>query len=178
LSGLGDFVKSFLTILVLFALYCLGADRLASAQGANEPLPCDYKKVGLDASKFYIYLTKDTPYTRWPVWPGKDKLSPGKKSHGAYVTTYVNPAAVRSIESRAGMAFGSIIVAEEFDSDKRNTGLAVMIKIKGYNPSAGDWHWFRYASDGSVLAAGRVESCMICHRAQNGNDYLMTAPVR
>jgi hypothetical protein len=114
----------------------------------------------------------------WAVWPGKGKLSPGKAPHGAYVTTYANPAARRSIETKEGMAVGSLIVTENFDADKKPAGLLVMLKIKGYNPQAGDWHWFHYDSRGTVIAAGRLETCVNCHRAEKDNDFLMTSPVR
>ena len=175
---LGDFVKSFLIILVLISIYFPGTCRLATARDEGEPLPCDYKKMGLDAAKFYIYLTQDTPYQSWAAWPETRKLSTGKAPHGAYVTTYVNPAARRSIETKEGMAFGSLIVTENFDADKKPTGLMVMLKIKGYNPRAGDWHWFHYDSRGTVIAAGRLETCVNCHRAGKDNDFLMTSPVR
>jgi hypothetical protein len=171
-------MKKMPSIIISFTIFLLTMGPASSARGETEPLPCDYTKAGLDASKFYIYLTKDTPYTRWLVWPGKDKLAPGKDSHGAYATTYVNPVAGRSIEGRAGMAFGSVIVLEEYDSAGRNIGLAVMIKIKGYNPVAGDWHWFHFAADGSTRAAGRVDACIRCHSEKKGNDYIMTTTVR
>jgi hypothetical protein len=171
-------MKIGLSIIISFMIFLLTMSPASSARGETEPLPCDYKKSGLDSSKFYLYLTKDTPYTRWIVLPGNDKIAPGKESHGASATIYVNPVASRSIEGRAGMAFGSVIVLEEYDSAGRNIGLAVMIKIKGYNPVAGDWHWFHFAADGSTRAAGRVDACILCHSENKGNDYIMTTTVR
>jgi hypothetical protein len=67
---------------------------------------------------------------------------------------------------------------ENYTADKRLVELSVMFRIKGYNPGAGDWHWFQYAPDGKVLAAGRVETCIRCHEAKKVNDYIMTAPVK
>jgi hypothetical protein len=173
LPGQGDFVKKFLAIFVLIAVYFFGAGSLAPAQDESEPLPCDYKKTGLDASKFYLYLTQDTPYQLWPAWPGKTRLAPGTEPHGAFITTYVNPAALQAIVSRSGMAFGSLLVTENYNSDKKLTGLMVMLKIKGYNPQGGDWYWFHYDARGSVLAEGRLESCIKCHRTKNESDYVV-----
>jgi len=151
---------------------------ITHAQDMTDAPGCDVKKAGLDATKFFIYFTQDTPYTSWQLWPGKEKFTPGKDPHGAFVTAYVNPVAYRSITGKAGMAFGSLIVVENYDSDKKLANLTVMIKIKGYNPQAGDWHWFKYASDGKALAAGRVDVCINCHGAKKDNEYIMTSPVK
>jgi hypothetical protein len=171
-------VKSPFAVSVLLALSILGTGHPAPAQDKGEPLPCDYKQVGLDAAKFYIYLTQDTPYRSWSLWPGREKLSQGKAPHGRYVTTYVNPAALRSIESGAGMAFGSLIVTENYDDDKKLAGLMVKLKIKGYNPAEGDWYWFQYDRQGTAVAEGRVDGCINCHRARRGNENRMTAPAK
>ncbi len=72
------------------------------------------------------------------------------------------------------MAFGSLIVVENHDADKKLTDLTVMLKIKGYNPQAGDWHWFQYDPRGKVLAEGRVDICIDCHRSKSNNDFVMT----
>ena len=170
-------MKSLFIFSVLITLSILGAGPPAPAQDKGEPLPCDFKQVGLDAAKFYIYLTQDTPYRSWSLWPGKGKLSPGKAPHGVFMTTYVNPAARRSIESGEGMAFGSLIVTENYDSDKKLIGLMTRLKIKGYDPP-GDWYWFQYDQRGTAIVAGRVDSCRSCHRSQTGNDNLMNAPVK
>lgn len=178
MPGVGDSVKIVFTHIVFFMVFFLSASFVAVAQNEIEPLPCNVKQVGIDAAKFYIYLTQDTPYTSWVFWSGKNKLSPGKEPHGTFLTTYVNPAAHRSITGKERMAYGSLIVMENYDTEKKLTGLTVMLKIKGYNPQAGDWYWFHYDQKGTVLATGRVASCIDCHRSQSGNDYLMTAPVK
>ena len=49
-----------------------------------------------------------------------------------------------------------------------------MYKIKGYNPSAGDWFWAKYNPDGTVAAQGRVKACIDCHSAKKDNDYIFT----
>lgn len=164
-------MKSLFINIALIAFYFLGAGHLVQAQNANEPLPCDYKKIGLDAAKFYVYLTQDTPYQTWSIRPGKTKLTPGKEPHGEFVTTYVNPAALESIVSRSGMAYGSLVVTENYTAGKKMTGLMVMLRIKGFDPQAGDWYWFHYDPQGAVLAEGRVGNCIKCHRTINKNDY-------
>ena len=155
-----------------------GVSIFAFADDEAATSPCDYKTYGLDAEKFFRYLTQDTPYTSWQLWPGKEKLYRGKEPHGALLTTYVNPVAYGSLTQRDGMAFGSLIVVENYSPDKKLTDLTVRIKIKGYNPRAGDWHWFHYAPDGKVIAAGRVDRCIDCHGKMKEDDYIMTAPLK
>ncbi len=77
-----------------------------------------------------------------------------------------------------GLDFGSLFVLENYDRDKKLSSLAVIIKIKGYNPGKGDWHWFHYAPDGKVLATGRVDTRIQCHEAMKDNDFIMTAPIK
>lgn len=171
-------MKRYLPAVFFFLFSLIGASLIAAAQEEGEPLPCDVKRVGLDAAKFYIYITQDTPYTSWALWPGKDKHSPGREPHGAFLKTYVNPVAHHSIINREGMAYGSLMVTENYDTDKKLTGLMVMLKIKDFNPQAGNWYWFHYDPQGTVVAAGRVETCINCHRSKNDNDFVMTALVR
>lgn len=170
-------MKKLFSIIVSIAMVLFGTALVSPAQDDVGPAPCDFKQIGLDASKFYLYLTKDTPYTRWPVRPGKDKLTPGKKPHGQLLTTYTNPAAHEAIINREAMPYGSILVTENYDADKKPLGLMIMLKIKGYNPPAGDWYWFHYDAGGAVLSSGRVPQCITCHRERKDNDFIMTGPV-
>jgi hypothetical protein len=128
---------------------------------------CDVKKAGLNAAKFFIYFTQDTPYTSWELWPGMGRLRRGKEPHGAFLTTYVNPVAHRSITGKGGMAFGSLIVVENHGADKKPADLTVLIKIKGYNPDAGDIFSKFKAGDGGLteisikLSGGAIEETEI-----------------
>jgi hypothetical protein len=145
------------------------------AGGAGGPSSCDYRHFGLDGSKFFLYMTKDTPYTKWSPWPGRSKTSSARtpSPHGPLVTTYVNPAAQGSLARKEGLAFGSLIVMENRSDDGKLTSLDARIKIKGYNPARGDWYWFRFAPDGTISAEGKAASCLACHEQRRGNDYVM-----
>ncbi len=43
-----------------------------------------------EAKALWSYITKDSPYTEWRMWPGKNALYNGTVPHGALLTTYVN----------------------------------------------------------------------------------------
>lgn len=148
------------------------------ADGWGESSLCDYKQYGLDGDKFFLYFTKDTPYPSWQLWPDKGKLRAAEEPHGAFLTTYVNPAAYRSITRKEGMAYGSLVVTENRDADMRLLNLTAKIKIKGYNPPGGDWYWFQYTPEGKIMAEGKAGACIACHGKRETNDFVMTAPVR
>jgi hypothetical protein len=134
---------------------------------------------GSKAEDFIEYITVADPYTKWQTWPGGGKLNSGKAphGHGAFVTAYVNRAALASIEEKKGMARDSIIVVENYDSGKNLTGLTTMYKVDGYNPKAGDWYWLEATPGGRVVRFGKVQACIDCHRAQAKNDFIWTGEV-
>jgi hypothetical protein len=128
-----------------------------------------------DASKLYDYIVRYNPYVKWRLWPGKDRLYKGVQPHGAFLTTYVNDDAYFSIkDKKGGMAAESIIVKENYTSEKKLAAITVIYKIQGYNPSAGDWFWAKYDPSGKILASGKVESCIKCHGTHEKNDFIMT----
>jgi hypothetical protein len=164
---------------VLAALAVLSSAAGLPAQ-EDPSTSCDVKKAGLDPAKFHLYLTKDTPYTSWPLLPGTERMTPppSPSPHGEYRTTYVNPAALRSLQEGRGMDFGSLVVLESYDAGRKPIGLSVKLKIKGYHPEAGDWHWFQYDANGKVLSCGRTAVCIGCHSTRRENDFIMTGPVK
>jgi len=134
---------------------------------------------GLKAEEFIEYVTVAEPYTKWQVWPDRGGLHKGRAphGHGVLVTTYVNPAAFRSIGEEKGMAEGSIIVVENYDSGRNLAGLTAMYKVGGYNADGGDWYWVEAKPGGEVVRFGKVQPCIDCHRAQAKNDYIWTGAV-
>jgi mono/diheme cytochrome c family protein len=140
-------------------------------------LPPPATTVGADAAKLYDFITKQSPYTSWQLWPGTTKFYTGRAPHGALLTTYVNDIAASSVQSQNGMANGSIIIKENYMSDKTLAALTVMYKITGYNPAAGDWFWADYTPAGAVQASGKVDMCIGCHGLVKDNELLFTANV-
>ncbi|MEW6584146.1 MAG: cytochrome P460 family protein [Nitrospirota bacterium] len=133
---------------------------------------------GPDADRLREYIAVTDPYRRWKAWPGKEKLYKGTEPHGALLKTFVNDEAYWAVKDKKKMADGSIIVKENYTSDKRFVGLTVMYKVKGYNPDAGDWFWARYKPTGEVEVSGKVGACIDCHGKKKDNDYIMTETVR
>jgi hypothetical protein len=133
--------------------------------------------VGADAAKLYTFITMAKPnYSHWNSLPGTQDLSPAKAPHGAFSLTYANKIALDSRQDEKGLAEGSIIVMENYNSDKKLEGCTVMYKIKDYNPEAGDWFWVKYsAPNGYVVESGKLESCISCHSDRKSSDFLFSA---
>lgn len=112
-------------------------------------------------------------YKNWSLWPGKDKFFKGESPHGALLTVYVDSLVYNVLNSGAQkMPARSIIVKENYDSNKTLKTHTVMYKVPGYSPEHQDWFWGWYSPDGKVLAAGRVKACYQCHDVAKQYDDL------
>ena len=163
-------------ILWLIEVLCLAVAVcvMGSMAGASEPTLCDYRAYGIDAGKFFVYLTRDTPYTLWNRWPETGPSRTAVSPHGPLQAIYVNAAAYAALSKKEKMAFGSLIVMENRGRDGKVDNLAVRIKLKGYYPEEGDWYWFSFRSDGTAAEEGRVASCIGCHGKMRDNDHLLS----
>ncbi len=132
-----------------------------------------------DGKTIYNYITQTEPYKNWELWPGKGEFYKGLRPHGAYLTTYVSKGALKTIEKKRGsFPNGSIIVKENYTSEKKLDSVTVMYRVKGYNPDAGDWFWAKYAPDGNIQAEGKVKGCINCHSLKKTNDWVYTGPIK
>ena len=130
-----------------------------------------------EAKTFWTYIDQVNPYTEWNYFPGYEGMYPGKSPHGAYLKLYANEAAYRAAKNGEKMPDGAILVKENYAKDKETlAAITPMYKVKGYNPTAGNWFWAKYGPDGKAAVSGKVDSCIKCHNAAKGNDYLFTKP--
>lgn len=128
-----------------------------------------------EAASVWSYVESHDYRENWSYWPGKSELYQGQEPHGALLTTYVNDLAKDALTDRADkMPRGAVIVKENYGPDKQLGAITVMYKAEqGYNPEHNDWFWMKRLPDGTVEAAGRVDSCQACHGSSQ-RDYLMT----
>lgn len=152
------------------------------------------------AKKFWDYLLSNN-YKHWSPAAGKstDHFSiPGSAEgaqgpHGAMVKSYVN----RTAASKPGsLPVGSVLILENYRTDKSLESISVMYRTPGFNPSGNDWYWVNYNADGSITSeetgnlatigpkgirqasaaaplpkklVGRSLACIECHKS-GGND--------
>jgi hypothetical protein len=155
-------------ILVLALVGLAGVAWAAQHKGDSAKMPEP------KAEALWSYLEKQE-YESWPLWPGKEKLYEGTRPHGALLTTYVNQPALEAIENEAGeMPPGAIVVKENYKPDETLAAVTVMYKSKGFDSEHNDWFWLKREADGTVVASGKVQSCIACHSRKADNDYLFT----
>lgn len=118
---------------------------------------------------------QEAGYDGWALWPGKGRLYEGTEPHGMLLTTYVNPLAEDALTNGAAeMPDGAIVVKDNYAPDSTLMAHTVMYKAEGYDPNHASWFWAKYGADGTVEAAGRVDSCAECHAQASAQDYLVT----
>ncbi|GBE14966.1 MAG TPA: hypothetical protein ENH32_02640 [Proteobacteria bacterium] len=165
-------MKKIRNLLLLLAIVSLvGLPLLAAAGSADLPGP--------DGKAVWNYITKVKPYHGWALWPDKGKFYKGQHPHGALLTTYVSPGALKTIKDKSGsFPDGTFIVKENYSPKKMLGAVTVMYRINGYNADAGDWFWAKYGGNGKIMAEGKVAGCTNCHQAKIMNDWVFTGPVK
>jgi hypothetical protein len=158
-------MKARVIVFILSVAFLLGL----TVSGTAGDLPA------ADGAKVWMFITKTDPYTGWGYWPGSYGIKQGQSPHGAFVIIYANGVALKAAREGKPMPEGAIIVKENYGPDKK-TLMAVtpMYKVKGYNPSAGDWWWAKFGADGKVMAEGKPQGCINCHQTVKDKDWIFT----
>lgn len=147
------------------------------APPAAAPAPAAATPAGPDTTgeALWAHLQQAKYRENWSLWPGKPKYYKGQEPHGALLTTYVNSLAQDALTNGAAkMPNGAIVVKENYGPDRTLMATTVMEKVQGYDPQHHDWFWAKYAPDGTVQMAGRVDMCYACHQGAAQFDDLWT----
>lgn len=140
---------------------------------------CVGMKPEPDGVELYSYITEESSYKNWEIWPGRDRLDSGREPHGSLFTTYVTDDAFSAIRDKSGsLPHGSMVVKENYNADRELTVITLMYKVKGYDAGNNDWFWARYLPEGEVVEEGKVEACIECHGKKRDNDYIWTEELR
>jgi hypothetical protein len=163
---------SLLCLALAFSVFVFTASTQAK-MGTTKKMPA------ADGKALWDYLQKAHYVKNWKMLPGTKAFYPGKEPHGALLTSYVNKTAYTAIKGKKGMLpDGAIIVKENYSADKKLGAFTVMYKVKGYNPTAGDWFWVKYLPDGKIAVEGKVDACINCHAQAKATDYVFGAPAK
>lgn len=173
-------MKSRMTVLLLAAILPVAAcdtGEDADVDPMPDPTPeAAQQRMMLPdttAEAVWSYL-QQVDYQDWPMWPGQGELYEGTEPHGMLLTTYLNGTAHTALTQGSGpLPNGSIVVKENYMPDSTLAAVTVMYSSPGYDAEHNDYFWAKYQADGSVEAAGRVESCQSCHTAGE-RGYLRT----
>jgi hypothetical protein len=100
-------------------------------------------------------------YRNWERAPGWESRKPSLEGgHGGQLDIYVNERVASSLESDAKatqLLAGSTIVKDVWVGASLHA-IAIMDK------RADGWYWAEFDGMGEVLAAGRPQGCISCHR--------------
>ncbi len=156
--------KTFFTAIAILAV------ALLTVHALEDQMP------GPDAKEFWTYITQTSPYTEWKFWDDHSGLQPGNSPHGAFNKVYVNDILLNA--DSTPVPYGSILVKEGYNANKKMTALTVMYKIKDYNAEAGDWYWARFSTEGKGGPEGKVAMCIGCHKPKADNDYIFVHQIK
>ncbi len=161
------------TILVLVMVVAV-AGLVIACPSKGKPSVGDADSI--NGASLWSYISSDSPYQDWKMWPGKGPFYEGTSPHGKLLTTYVNDAGYNAAKLRLPKyPHGTIIVKENYKPDRTLAAVTVMAKVRGYNPDAGDWFWAKYGPEGKVAKAGKVKGCIDCHRDAKKSDWVFTS---
>lgn len=124
-----------------------------------------------DAAAVWKFITQESSFKDWKRLPEQ------QKTHGSFIPdtpeqkTYANKQAMES--TKLPLNNGSMVVKYNLSPANEVKGITIMYKVKGYNPSAGDWFWVQYGPEGEVQEAGKSQKCIACHSKRADNDYLL-----
>lgn len=135
------------------------------------------------AKQFWDYL-KRAQYRNWAPAPNiSADFTMGDSPHGTFVRLYVNRTAYADIDH---LAYGSILVQENYDVDKKLQNVTVLYRSLDSAPDHNDWYWIQYNDDGSLAStegdpkemskevplSGRIQTCIECHQKAAGDDFV------
>lgn len=127
-----------------------------------------------NADDFWTHITETESYRDWEPWPGHAGFMPGNSPHGAFLKLYVNEPAMMALEAGTPLPSGAIVVKENYGPERALAAVTPMYRVANYNPEGGDWFWAKYGKNGDVEASGKVQSCIDCHSAAEGDDWHFT----
>ena len=99
-------MKSTMFLILFFIVLSLVFTGMILAQG---------KGPAAKGASVWDYLRKAGFAKSWKMWPGTTAMYQESEPHGAFLTTYVNDTALKSINAKKGkFADGSIIAQENY----------------------------------------------------------------
>lgn len=109
-------------------------------------------------------------------------FQPGSRVVDVYTTDLANTLENQAVRAAGSVAAvtrypnGSLVVKENYDANKKLTGVTAMLKLKGYDSGDRDWVMAAYKPDGQVIAYGKVQACIACHAMVSKQDFVFAPP--
>jgi hypothetical protein len=116
------------------------------------------------------------------LMPESRVLQPGSRTVDYYTTDLGNGPASMTIKKAGGVVQvrrypnGSLLVKENYNKDRKLTGIAAMLKLAGYDPADRNWVMAAYGPTGKALAFGKIGTCISCHVMVRKQDLVFAPP--
>ncbi|MEY2341553.1 cytochrome P460 family protein [Acidithiobacillus sp. IBUN Pt1247-S3] len=116
------------------------------------------------------------------IMPESRTFQAGSRIVDVHTTDLASAAAIQSIKKAGGIVKvskyenGSLLVKENYNQEKKLTGVTAMLKAKGYDASDRNWVMAAYKPDGTVAAFGKIGSCIACHVMVSKQDFVFAPP--
>jgi len=133
-----------------------------------------FTKETIDAEKLLVRITREDSYKKYSNWPSYTGMRPGKAPHGPFHKIFINSIIKDALPlDNKIIPNGGIVVKEAYDTDRELSTIAIMVKVKDYDPENGDWFYLDLDAEGKILLSGKEPICIKCHKAYKNNDYLI-----
>jgi len=158
-------------LFVFFCIFCLISCKPAKKQETKNFVPLTHDEI--NGESLWNRINLEDNFKTWSSWPDYEGIRPGQSPHGRFHKIYINEVLAKALPVSNNIApMGSIIIKENYNSDKNILNYTVMAKIDGYNPTQGDWFWASYEKDGKINIEGKPSMCIDCH-ASSPSDFVL-----
>lgn len=116
------------------------------------------------------------------IMPESHPFQVGSRTVDAFTTDLANAAAVHSIRMAGGIikvtryAQDSLLVKDNYNQERKLTGVTAMLKLPGYDASDRNWVMAAYKPNGTLVAYGKVGTCIACHVMVRHQDFVFAPP--
>ncbi len=164
-----------IVLLISSFLYC---------QEKKEETLTPLTKEEISLERLWTRITEESNYKTYVYWPNHEGFQRGQSPHGSFHKIFINNTLCNDIPSEDNLLpSGSIIVKENFNSQKELYSYTVMAKVEDYDPDTNNWFWAKYDQDGKPTASGPegkeglITPCIECHSGKKNNDYIIIHPI-
>lgn len=116
------------------------------------------------------------------IMPESSPFQAGSRTVDAFTIDLANAAAVQSISQAGGIIHvsryknDSLLVKENFNKNRKPTGVTAMLKLAGYDAADRNWVMAAYKPDGTMVSFGKIGSCIACHTMVQKQDFVFAPP--
>ena len=120
--------------------------------------------------------------TQHAIMPESHLFQAGSRTVDVYTVDLANAAAIQSIKKAGGIVKvgkyenGSLLVKENYNQNKKLTGVTAMLKAKGFDAGDRNWVMAAYKPNGALAAFGKIGSCIACHVMVTRQDFVFAPP--